>query len=164
MSDRIIFPAALAEAGGVPAVEPQALVVYVRDFPAGGTLPPVQGTPVKVRREPHPANSKREFTYWHMVTDGPDEEHRTPDLSRLVRIPWARPLLDHHTHASVKRWWNTRAGRRHFCLWHPPMNYVLVIKERYEGLFLVTTYCPEPHRKLQFHSDWAEAKKAGRIF
>ena len=72
--------------------------------------------------------------------------------------------LVNHGHDSVKRWWNVRSGRRHFCLWHPPVNYVLVIKERYEGLYLVTAYCPEPKRRMEFHKEWAVAQKAGRTF
>ncbi len=164
MSYVLTFPRALPDDGGVPTVEPKALATYNADFPVSGTLPRVNGESVKVRREPHPANTSREYTYWHMVTDGSDETKRQPDLERMVRIPWAKPLLVNHTHETVKRWWNMRAGRRHFCLWHPSVNYVLVIKERYEGLFLVTTYCPEPRRKMEFHKEWATAKKAGRTF
>lgn len=164
MTSLLAFPGMLADTGGPAAVEPKSLVTFQTDFPAGGTLPPVRGESVKLRREPHPANAAREFTYWHMVTDGPDELTRVLDLPRLVRMPWAKPLLDHHKHETVKRWWNFRAGRRHFCLWHPPVNYLLVIKERYDGLFLTTTYCPEPKRRLDFHMEWAQAKKAGRIF
>ena len=164
MNGVLVFPASLPNTGGVPVVEPLSLVVYQTDFPVGGALPPVRGEAVQVRRDPHPANPSREYTYWHMVTEGVEEVARTPDLVRLCMLPRARPLLANHTHATVKRWWNVRAGFRHICLWHPPVNYVLVIKERYQGLFLVTTYCPEPRRKLDFHKEWATAKKAGRTF
>jgi len=164
MNGSLTFPSALSESGGIPVVEPNSLATYQTDFPAGGTLPSVQGDTVQVRRDPHPANASREYTYWHMITDGSDEMNRQPDLERMVRMPWARPLLVNHTHDTVKRWWNVRAGRRHLCLWHPPVNYVLIIKERHEGLFLVTTYCPEPRRKMEFHREWATAKRAGRTF
>jgi hypothetical protein len=167
MSNVLTFPPLLPNTGGVPAVEPQSLAVYQTDFPVGGKLPAVKGESVRVRRSPHPANPAREYTYWHMVTegrDGPDETKRTPDLVRMCAIPRARTLLDNHTHATVKRWWNVRGGFNHICIWHPPVNYVIVIKERYEGFFLVTSYCPEPRRKLDFHKEWATAKKAGRTF
>lgn len=165
----LTFPSVLPNTGGVPVVEPQSHTVYQTDFPATGTLPAVQAEPVKVRRSPHPANAAREYTYWHMVTeDDPrhprDESKRLPDLVRLCSIPRAKTLLVNHTHETVKRWWNVRAGFKHLCIWHPPVNYVLVIKERYDGFFLVTTYCPEPKRKMDFHKEWATAKKAGRTF
>ncbi|MEI7730463.1 MAG: hypothetical protein WCO56_12880 [Verrucomicrobiota bacterium] len=169
MNGVLLFPPLLPNTGGVPEVEPLAHAVYQADFPAGGTLPAVKGEVVQVRREPHPANPTREYTYWHMVTeDDPkfprDESKRLPDLVRVCAIPRAKTLLDNHTHATVKRWWNVRAGLKHLCIWHPPVNYVLVIKERYEGNFLVTSYCPEPTRRLDFHKEWATAKKAGRTF
>ena len=166
MSGNLVFPPILQAEGGVPIVEPQSLTRYQTDFPAGGTLPSVRGKPVMVRRGPHPANPAREYTYWHMVTEGEDEDEqkRTPDLARMMRMPWAKPLLVNHSHVTVKRWWNERKGRRHYCIWHPPVNYLVVIKERYEGLFLVTTYCPIPQRVFVFHKEWAIAKKAGRTF
>lgn len=164
MSGTLTFPPVIPDTGGIPVVEPKSLATYQSDFPIGGKLPSIKGEAIQVRRDPHPANNSREFTYWHMVTDGTDEMTRRPDLERMVRMPWAKPLLVNNTHDTVKRWWNVRAGRRHLCLWHPPVNYALVIKERYEGLFLVTTYCPEPKRKLEFHKEWAAAKKAGRTF
>ncbi len=164
MSGLLSFPAMIPDVGGIPVVEPQSLAQYQTDFSVGGTLPPVKGEPVQVRRDPHPANAAREYTYWHMVTDGAEELKRTPDIARMLRMPWARPLLANHSHQTVKRWWNVRAGLRHICLWHPPVNYVVVIKERHEGLFLITTYCPIPKRSLEFHKEWAAAKKAGRTF
>lgn len=166
MSGNLVFPPILQAEGGVPIVEPQSLTRYQTDFPAGGTLPSVRGKPVMVRREPHPANPAREYTYWHMVTEGEfeDEQKRTPDLERIMRMPWAKPLLVNYTHTTVKRWWNVRYGMRHYCIWHSPVNYLVVIKERYEGLFLLTTYCPIPKRALGFHKEWAIAKKAGRTF
>src|SRR5487761_2029139 len=102
----LTFPPVLPNTGGAPVVEPQSPTVYQTDFPATGTLPAVQGEPVKVRRSPHPANAAREYTYWHMVTEGSDEAHRTPDLVRLCAIPRAKTLLVNHTHDTVKRWWN----------------------------------------------------------
>lgn len=168
MSDFLQFPDMLFATGGIPIVEPQSLARYQQDFPADQDLPTFEGELIKVRRHPHPANPIREYTYWHMVTEGKrdeeDEGNRTPDLARMLRMPWARPLLISHKHVTVKRWWNERKGLRHYCLWHQKVNYLLIIKERHEGLFLVTTYCPAPKRVLDFHSEWARAKKAGRTF
>ena len=53
---------------------------------------------------------------------------------------------------------NLPGSDRQFCIWHPPVNYVLVVKERYGGFFLVTSYCPEPKRKMDFHREWVTAK------
>lgn len=168
MSPPLPFPDMLPLEGGLADVEPQSLARYQLDFPTDQVLPCFKNEPILVRREPHPANATREYTYWHMVTEGvrgeEDEEARTPDLKRMVRIPWANPLLAHYMHEAVKRWWNVRGGLRHYCLWHPKVNYLLIIKERYEGHVLVTSYCPVPLRAKTFHMEWAEAKKAGHTF
>ncbi len=164
MSGLLVFPPMLSNAGGGLVAEPAALVVYQADFPLGGVYSTIRSQAIKVRRDPHVARPDREHTYWHMITDGPDEVRRTLDLARVIRLPWALPLLRGHLHEKVKRWWNMRAGLQHICVWHPAVNYLLVLKQRHDGLYLLTSYCPEPKRKLQFHHEWAEAKKAGRTF
>ena len=168
MSDFLQFPEMLTNTGDLLTVEIQSWTCYQADFPVGGVLPAFREEPIRVRREPHPANSTREFTYWHMVTEGKrgeeDELNRTLDPERMLRMPWAKPLLLNHKHVTVKMWWNVREGQRHYCLWHQKVNYLLIVKERYEGLFLVTTYCPTPWRAKEFHLEWAKAKKAGHTF
>lgn len=168
MSPPLPFPAMLSSIGDLPVVEPQSLAFYLRDFQTDQELPRFKDEPIIVRREPHPANTTREYTYWHMVTEGErgeeDERKRTPDLKRMVRIPWANPLLVHYMHEAVKRWWNVRKGLRHYCLWHPKVNYLLIVKERPEGHYLVTSYCPTPLRVAEFHMELAEAKRAGHTF
>lgn len=168
MSPPLPFPDMLPLSENIADVEPQSLALYLRDFPTDQELPRFKDEPIIVRREPHPANATREYTYWHMVTESrrgeEDEKNRTPDMKRMVRIPWAYPLLVHYTHEAVKRWWNVRKGLRHYCLWHPKVNYLLIVKEREEGHFLLTSYCPVPKRVADFHLEWAEAKKAGHTF
>ena len=100
----------------------------------------------------------------YMVTEGQPEEARTaPELDRLDRVTWARPVLE-HTGDEVKRWGNVRGSDRHFCIWHSRANYLIVVKQTVKAYLLKTTYCPTPARQRQLHQEFAEAKRRNLTF
>ena len=166
---QITFPSMLDGTNGFDATEPSAWAIYQQDFPRCGKLPVIEDEEIKVRRTPHPANLSREHTYWHMVTEGDkrdraDESLRRPNLERLIRVPWARPLLINYQHADVKRWKESQYGLVSIYLWHPKVNYLVVLRKRPEGTVLATTYRPSPRNITTYHTKWAEAKKARLTF
>ena len=164
MSGVIVFPPKLGPAGDIGVLEPTAYVHYQQDFGTASPRVPFRGSDVNVERHPHRANSAREHTYWHMVTEGQPEETRTsPILERLERIPWVKTLLENARHQDVKFWCNARGSDRHFCLWHPKLNYLVIVKQTARVYLLKTTYCPEPRRILQLHSEYAAAKRSGQL-
>jgi hypothetical protein len=104
MSAGNLLPAKLDGSDGIAAVEPLAWTVFQKDFGRAAAPVPFQDATLEFNRYPHPANPAREHTYWHMVTEGqPEEARTTPELDRLERVPWARPVLE-HTGNEVKRW------------------------------------------------------------
>ena len=163
------FPPPLDGSMGFDVTEPVAWSAYQRDFPANATLPEINGDNIQVRRAPHPANPFREHTYWHMVTHDekegvPNEALRRPDINRLVRIPWARPLLESYLGPEVKRWREVLHGRWTLHIWHTRVNYILVLREQDKGLFLITSFCPAPQKVTTYHTRWSAAKKARHTF
>ena len=165
----IPFPPMLDASAGFDATEPTAWSVYQDDFPKNAPLPVIEGEAIRVRRSFHPGNTTREHTYWHMVTcggkrDDNDEASRKPDIERLVRIPWALPLLTAYRHPSVKRWREARHGRWSLHVWHTRANYLLVLREQNNGLFLITSFCPAPKNITKYHTRWSAAKKARHTF
>jgi len=163
----IPLPSKLDDTLGFDAAEPKALTIYQCDFPRIGNLPQIEGQEIKVRRSPHPARLDREHTYWHMVSkgdeqEGADESLREPDITRLVRISWAKPLLLHYLNPTLKRWREVKYGLWSVYVWHPKVNYLIVLRERSKELFLTTTYCPESI--IKYHNKWSVAKKAGHTF
>ena len=164
MSTGNFLPAKLDGSGGVAAVEPLAWAAFQKDFGKAAAAVPFKDAALEFNRHPHPANSAREHTYWHMVTEGQPEEARTaPELDRLERVPWARPVLE-HAGDEVKRWGNVRGSDRHFCIWHSRANYLIVVKQTVKAYLLKTTYCPTIARQRQLHQEFAEAKRRNLTF
>ena len=48
--------------------------------------PVFQGRRLGLKR--HPLTDGKEGTFWHMTSEGQDEENRLPDLRRCERIRW----------------------------------------------------------------------------
>lgn len=65
---------------------------------------------VKLRLKRYPYRDGREATYYHLITQGSDEENRQPDIRRMERIPWPKPIIDNSSHQEVKVWKNVRRG------------------------------------------------------
>ena len=42
----------------------------------------------------HPLLMGKEATFWHMTSEGNDEETRIPDMRRMERIKWPAPLIN----------------------------------------------------------------------
>ncbi len=93
----------------------------------------------------HPLLDGKEATFWHITSEGREEDKRVPDLRRCERIRWPRPMIEHHTHKSIRCWPNTRtsAGRRNerrIVLWLYDDDYVVVLADRGRYVLLWTAY------------------------
>ena len=42
----------------------------------------------------HPLFKDKEATFWHMTSEGEDEDERIPDLRRLERIKWPAYIIN----------------------------------------------------------------------
>jgi hypothetical protein len=143
------------------ALEAAAWIAFQRDF---ATAPTFRSERVNINRQPHPARSDRHHSYWHSVTEGqPEHTRTTPELERLERIPWARPVIENEAcpHSSIKVWSNQRNGNTHVCIWFDQINYLIVLKRLTTNYLLKTTYSPEPQRHQQLHKEYARWKKSG---
>jgi len=163
------LPPQIDVSAGFDRAEPGAWTIYKRDFPDNPSMPVIENKTIKIHRRPHPANQTREFTYWHMITHDvkkgvKDESSRIPDTKRLEKIPWARPLLSNYSHPDIKRWRSVKHGKWSWYVWHAKLNYLLVLRDDYDGLLLSTAYCPAPENIKDYHTQWADAKKARHTF
>ena len=141
-------------------LEPRAYDAFLADFGATVEAVQFQGHDVHVNTLAHPANVSRGHTYWHMVTEGTPEENRvSPVRERLVKIPWARPVLHHSFDPGIKIWFSPRYANGHYCIWHCQANYLVVIKQLANGWLLKTAYTPDYKRVPQLHQEFAEAKR-----
>jgi len=65
---------------------------YERDFLDGTPTWPVPNKRFAIKRQP--LVNGLCHTFWHIISEGPDEESRVPDLSRCERVCWPRFILD----------------------------------------------------------------------
>lgn len=49
--------------------------------------------PVKMKR--YPLLNGKEATFWHITSEGKEEDSRLPELRRCERIRWPRPIIEH---------------------------------------------------------------------
>jgi hypothetical protein len=122
--------------------------------------PSFRGERLQLKR--HPVVQDREYTFWHMVSEGPDEAARTPDVQRCERIRWPRPIIEHSTEPVVKVWGNSRKGEKRICLWLESAECLVVLARR-KGYLLPWTAYPVtlPHRKARLQREYEAFKQAG---
>lgn len=151
------------------AYEEHCYSVYDADFHNGPRPWPVPGQVLKIKRNPVLADGRCN-TFWHLVTVGPDEAERIPDLSRCERISWPMEILKEfervYPEPSSQKivWWiNVREGGRRYAIALADFSYVLIVADRSGYVLLWTGYPVEyenQRRKLarEFDAYW---KKQG---
>lgn len=102
---------------------------------------------VNARRMPE--TNRRWASFWHLVSEGPVEDERTPDLDRCARLPWVRWVIENaDTHPDIHVWRNRRRGETNILMWYAE-RYLVVVSDRRDYLLLKTAYCTTRSRRIQ---------------
>lgn len=128
-----------------------------------------RGLPVRCRY--HEPYEGKHASFWHLMSEGTVEAHRTPDLDRCARIPWIAPVIRHADDVTIVRTWEhervTTHGRKiRIPLWLFQHDYAVILEPREDYCLLVTTYCVRPGQKLKFEKEWqawTARKSRGRV-
>jgi hypothetical protein len=131
--------------------------VFLRDVAHGGLQ--FQGKPVKCRY--HEPYDGKHFSFWHLMSEGKEEDERIPDLERCARIPWIAPIIQNADDAAHVRWWeneraSSRGSKTHVPLWLFEHDYVVILEKRADFYLLITTYCLRPRQVEKFDQEWQE--------
>lgn len=102
----------------------------------------------------HPKLDGKEAAFWHITSEGREEDKRVPDLRRCERIRWPRPTIEHYTHKSIRCWPDIRTSarrrnERRIVLWLYDDDYVVVLADRGQYVLLWTAY----------HVSWAHTRR-----
>jgi len=121
--------------------------------------PVFRGTRLGLKKFP-PQNGK-EATFWHLITEGDEEEDRTIALDRCERIGWPAPVISHSDADIIRCWKNQRGSEKRIVLWLVQDDYVVVLAER-NGYILPWTAYPltYEHTKRRFATEYEAYKKA----
>ena len=121
---------------------------FTKDFIV--SKPVFQGRRLGLKR--YPMSQGMEVTFWHMISEGKNEDDRLPDFRRCERICWPKPVIEHDSDPAIKVWRNQRGSEERICLWLVQENYLVVLADRGDYILPWTAYLVEqPHqlRKLQ---------------
>ena len=132
--------------------------VFCRDFVE--TKPTYHGKRFAMKR--HPMALGKEATFWHLIQEGPVEEHRVPDFRRCERIRWPRPMIEGLQSGQVRVWKNIRGQSQRVVIAVSDFSYVVILDERDEFVLLWTAYFVErQHQRDKLAREFAESQKAG---
>lgn len=89
-----------------------------------------------------PMYKEKSGTFWHIISNGPDEASRTPDLRRYERIAWPSHVLGYCQNqcSNILIWKNKRKGKSRVLLWCRDINYLVVLDEKKDYYIFWTAY------------------------
>lgn len=105
------------------------------------STPSFRGAPIRLKR--HPYLRDKEATFWHVTSEGKQEDQRLPDLRRCERVPWIRPMIEAGDSDRVLHWRNRRSAQWSSIFAVPDLSYVVVARDRGHYLLRWTAYCVE---------------------
>jgi len=115
--------------------------------------PVFQGRMLGLKR--HPMTYGKEATFWHMISEGNNENDRLPDFRRCERIQWPKPVIEYDHDPAIKVWRNQRRGEDRICLWLVQENYLVVLADRGTYILPWTAFLVEqPHRQRKLQKEY----------
>ena len=90
--------------------------------------PAFQGKRLGLKR--HPMSNGKEATFWHMTSEGTDEENRIPNLRRCERIRWPKPVIENSQDSKIKYWSAIKRRENRIHIWLEEEDYVVVLADR----------------------------------
>lgn len=92
------------------------------------STPVFQGRRLGLKRLP--MTNGKEATFWHMTSEGTNEEQRTPDFRRCERIRWPKPVIESSKDPKVKCWVAVKRNEDRIHIWLEDEDYVVVLADR----------------------------------
>ena len=112
-----------------------------------------------IRCQFRPVTKGKHFAFWHIISEGHEEEDRTPDFRRCERIKWIAWIINNAgNNDKISVWENKRGSNRNVVLWYEEGAFAVILSKRSNYLLLKTAYCVSPHRKIVFKRERDEYK------
>jgi len=112
---------------------------------------------VQCKRNPRFQN--KEYTFWHITSEGKEEDKRIPDIRRCECIRWPRPIIEHYSDDVLRCWTNKRRRERRIVLWFYEQDYVVVLADRKKYVLLWTAYMTSyKHTREKLMREYEESR------
>lgn len=112
----------------------------------------------------YPISEGKEATFWHMTSEGDDEQNRRPDLRRMERIKWPAYLINNSEHSNLKVWENRRGNKNNVLIFHEDEQYLVILRKGNGYLLPWTAYLIEHNARkrklLEEYKTYKNAKSA----
>ncbi len=131
---------------------------FHQDFVAN--KPSFRGRRLGLKR--HPEYDGKSATFWHMISEGQNEENRTPDMRRCERIRWPKPIIERGTDPSLKIWAEPKGRNKRIHIWFEEEGYLVVLDDRGEYILPWTAfYIEREHQRRKYNKRWEKHKNNG---
>lgn len=125
--------------------------LYYNDFVS--SRPAYPGRRFGLKR--YPLQNGWVANFYHLVSNGPDEPERTPDLRRCERVRWPRPIIEAVQTRRVLFWEQKRRNETRLALALEDFSYIVVLADRGDYVLLWTTFCVETeHTKKTYRKEY----------
>jgi len=131
--------------GNFDAYNEAVYEIFREDFVT--TKPTFEG--VRLGLKKHPFVDDKEYTYYHFTHSGDIETERIPDMRRMERIPFPRPMIDNSNSKSLKVWRNKRGTKERILILHEEERYLVILEDRGEYILPWTAYYIEYNNKIR---------------
>jgi hypothetical protein len=103
----------------------------------------------------------KEATFWHMTSEGMNEESRNPDFRRCERIRWPKQVIEHADDPKVKYWVSIKHHENRIHIWLEEQDYVVVLADRNGFLlpwtaFLITWDHTRTKLQREYENYWKD--------
>lgn len=110
---------------------------------------------VRLALKRHPELEGKEATFWHLISSGPIETERLPDMRRSERVCWPRAMIEaaNQNSPDVLVWRNTRQTKRglekNIILALKDFSYMVILRDRETYVLLWTAFTISNTEKLK---------------
>jgi hypothetical protein len=126
------------------------------------TKPTFQGRRLGLKR--YPIIKGKEYTFYHFTHDGDVETNRLPNLRRLERITFPRPMIEYSTHPYLRVWTNKRKANNRILIFHEAESYLVVLDDRGDYILPWTAYLVEyknrANKLIAEYEAWLKMQKS----
>jgi hypothetical protein len=123
------------------------------------TKPSFQG--VRLGLKKHPILDGKEYTFWHIISEGQEESERKPCIDRMERIRWPKPMIENSLNKCIKLWKNKRGRDTRILIWYEDLDYIVILCERKGYILPWTAYLvKESNRKRRLNKEYESYIKA----
>jgi hypothetical protein len=103
----------------------------------------------KLALKTHPLIDGKEYTYYHFTHSGNIETARIPDLRRMERIGFPKPMIDFSDDENLKVWRNKRGASERILILHEMERYLVILEDREKYILPWTAYLVEDDSRLR---------------